>query len=68
MKQKFKGVIDRVGLPRVIITAFFILLCILAIILKLPISMLMSDMLVRFGMNGVSGFSYASRNIMWYRA
>ncbi|GAA0121033.1 MAG: ABC transporter permease [Clostridium argentinense] len=53
MKQKFKGVIDRVGLPRVIITAFFILLCILAIILKLPISMLMSDMLVRFGMNGV---------------
>lgn len=53
MKEKLKGIVDKFGLPRVIITAFFILLCILAVVLKLPISMLISDMLVRFGMNGV---------------
>ncbi len=53
MREKFKSFISKVGLPRIIIAAFFILLCILAIPLGLPIPMLGSDILVRFGMNGI---------------
>ncbi len=53
MNDKIKHFIDKVGLPRVIIGGFFIILCILAIPLKLSLPMLVSDMLVRFGMNGI---------------
>ncbi len=53
MKEKIKTFIGKVGLPRIIIAAFFILLCVLAIPLNLSVPMLVSDILVRFGMNGI---------------
>lgn len=53
MKKKIKEIMNSIGLPRVIIIVFFIVLCILAVILKLPLSDLISDTLVRTGMNGI---------------
>lgn len=53
MKEKFKTLIQKVGLPRIIIAIFFIILCICAIPLHLSMPMLISDILVRFGMNGI---------------
>lgn len=41
------------NLPRLIITLFFILLCVAAILLKMPFSVIMSDILIRYGMNGI---------------
>lgn len=53
MKDRIRHFIDKAGLPRLIIGAFFILLCILAVPLNLSLSMLGSDTLIRFGMNGI---------------
>ena len=53
MKNKIKDITAKVGLPRLIITTSFIILCISAIGFKLPIFMIFSDILVRFGMNGI---------------
>lgn len=53
MNEKMKGIIDSVGLPRVIIISFFLVLCIASIVMGLPTSMLISDILVRTGMNGI---------------
>ena len=53
MKNKIKDIVSKVGLPRFVIITFFIILCIAAVGLKLPIFMIFSDILVRFGMNGV---------------
>lgn len=41
------------NLPRMIITLFFILLCIVALALKMPFTVIMSDILIRYGMNGI---------------
>lgn len=41
------------NLPRVIISLFFVLLCVIALILKMPFSVIMSDILIRYGMNGI---------------
>ncbi|WP_017415034.1 ABC transporter permease subunit [Clostridium tunisiense] len=51
--EKVKDFTNKVGLPRLIIGGFFILLCILAIPMKLNMGTLFSDILVRFGMNGI---------------
>lgn len=53
MKENIKKYINKIGLPRIIIALFFLLLCIMAVPLKLSIPMLTSDILVRFGMNGI---------------
>ncbi|OPJ56470.1 ABC transporter permease subunit [Alkalithermobacter paradoxus] len=53
MADKIKQITKALGVPRLIIISFFITLCILAVILKLPISMILSDTLVRTGMNGI---------------
>lgn len=53
MKEKFNDFINEVGLPRIIIALLFITLCVIAIPMKLSIPMLTSDILVRFGMNGI---------------
>lgn len=53
MKAKLKPLIKSMGVPRLIILTFFLVLCISAIVLGLPINMLISDTLVRFGMNGI---------------
>ncbi|WP_040212506.1 ABC transporter permease subunit [Clostridium polynesiense] len=53
MQDKLKSWYGVIGLPRLIIIGFFILLCILSVVLGLPINMLISDTLVRTGMNGI---------------
>lgn len=40
-------------LPRFIISAFFLLILLTAVILKMPFGRMMSDIFIRFGMNGV---------------
>jgi simple sugar transport system permease protein len=51
--NKIKELINRFGIPRIIIVAFLLFLCVAAIMLKIPISALISDALVRTGMNGI---------------
>lgn len=41
------------GIPRIIIIVFFFMLCIIAAVQKLQVSMIFSNILVRFGMNGI---------------
>ncbi|TCO73663.1 ABC transporter permease subunit [Marinisporobacter balticus] len=53
MTEAIKGFTNKLGLPRLIIGTFFLLLFIMAIILKLPVNTLMSDTIRRFGMYGV---------------
>ncbi len=48
-----KELIDKIGLPRFIIILFLIFLMALAIYLNIPISDLITDILVRFGMNSI---------------
>ncbi len=48
-----KGFIYRLGIPRFIIILFLILLMIFAIYLDIPLSGLITDILVRFGMNAI---------------
>lgn len=51
--ERIREFTNKVGLPRLIIGGFFILLCVLAIPMNLSMSTLFSDILVRFGMNGI---------------
>jgi simple sugar transport system permease protein len=51
--NKIKELINRFGIPRIIIVSFLLFLCVAAIMLKIPISALLSDALVRTGMNGI---------------
>lgn len=53
MTEAIKKFTNHLGLPRIIITSFFIFLCFLAFVLKLPVDILFKDTLVRMGMNGV---------------
>lgn len=48
-----KKIIDRMGFPRFIITIFLLVLIALAAYLKLSLSGLVSDILIRFGMNAI---------------
>lgn len=45
--------INKIGLPRLIISTLFIFVLILAVFYKLPMSMLVSDVIKRFGMYGI---------------
>ena len=53
MQDKCRAFVRQVGLPRVIIVGFFIILCIAGLALNLPLPMIISDILTRFGMNGL---------------
>lgn len=53
MAAGLKKIIDNFGLPRIIISSFLIILLIIAVSLNLSISSLLSDTLVRTGMNGI---------------
>lgn len=53
MTETMKRFTNKVGLPRIIISLFFILLCIVAAAIGLRFSTLMSDSIRRFGMYGV---------------
>ncbi|QUH26868.1 ABC transporter permease subunit [Serpentinicella alkaliphila] len=49
----FKNFIEKVGYPRLIIGGFLLVLCISAAMLSIPIPGLISDILIRIGMNGI---------------
>ncbi|MEG0772426.1 ABC transporter permease [Clostridium sp.] len=51
--ERIREFVDKTGLPRLIIGGLFILLCFLAIPMNLNMATLFSDILVRFGMNGI---------------
>ena len=53
MTDRLKSVYNALGLPRIIIIIFFIALIVAAGFLNLNVSSLISDILVRFGMNGI---------------
>ncbi len=53
MGKQIKSIIQDFGLPRLIILGFFLLLCVLALVLGLDFAELMSSSLVRIGMFGV---------------
>lgn len=48
-----KDIISKVGFPRFIIALFLLTLIIMAVILEVPLSGLISNILVRFGMNAI---------------
>ena len=48
-----KNFINKIGFPRFIIAMFLILLLILSVILKIPFSMTVQNILIRFGMNAI---------------
>ena len=49
----YTEIVRALGIPRLIIGAFFILLCIVALLCDLPLTGLMSNTLVRLGMNSI---------------
>lgn len=53
MIEVIKKYLNMFGLPRLIITALFIGICITAIVIGLPVSLLASDVIRRFGMFGI---------------
>ncbi|QXM06357.1 ABC transporter permease subunit [Crassaminicella indica] len=53
MTETIRRFSNKVGLPRIIISAFFLFLFILALLFKLPINTLISDSIRRFGMYGI---------------
>ncbi|MEW5784254.1 MAG: ABC transporter permease [Bacillota bacterium] len=53
MKDRLNQIMDNIGLPRLIIASLLVLFCAAAVLVKLPVSMVASDVLVRFGMNAV---------------
>lgn len=53
MTEAIKRITGKIGLPRIIISSFFILLCILAISIDMPFDGLMGDIIRRFGMFGI---------------
>ena len=48
-----KQIIDKVGFPRFIIAVFLIILIVTAVVLKIPLTGILEDILVRFGMNSI---------------
>jgi simple sugar transport system permease protein len=53
MGDSFNNIVKKVGVPRMIITTFFLLVWALAFMKQLQIPALFSDSIRRFGMNGV---------------
>lgn len=53
MSETYNNLVKKMGVPRLIITSFFILIWVLAFANKLPIASLFSDSMRRFGMNGI---------------
>lgn len=53
MKGLWKKLIDKYGYPKVFITIFLVILCVLAVVQKQNLPGLLKDSLVRVGMNGI---------------
>jgi len=52
-KTTVSSITKKIGLPTLIIAAFFVIILISAVLLNLPLPVLMGDTLRRFGMNGL---------------
>ncbi len=52
-KAKLNSYVETIGLPRIIIFGFFLVLCILAAVLQLDLKDLISNVFNRIGMNGI---------------
>ena len=57
MNGTVKNFINKIGLPRLIISALFIAVCIMAVVLKQDFGLLTSDVIRRFGMFGILALS-----------
>ncbi len=53
MTETVRRITNKIGLPRIIISSFFILLCLLAISIDMEFDSLLGDILRRFGMFGI---------------
>lgn len=53
MAESIKQFTNKFGLPRLIITAFFLLICVTSVLMGLPFGLMLSDVIRRFGMYGV---------------
>ncbi len=53
MTETMKNISNKIGLPRLIISTLFITICIMAVVLKQDFSILVSDVVRRFGMFGI---------------
>ena len=53
MRGFWKSITDKYGYPKVFITLFLLILCILAVVQKQNLPGLIKDSLVRVGMNGI---------------
>ena len=53
MRGFWKSITDKYGYPKVFITLFLLILCILAVVQKQNLPGLLKDSLVRVGMNGI---------------
>lgn len=53
MAESIKEFTNKFGLPRLIITSFFILICITSVLIGLPFGSMLSDVIRRFGMYGI---------------
>ncbi len=53
MTESIKEFTSKFGLPRLIITGFFILICIISVFVGLPFDSMLSDIIRRFGMYGI---------------
>jgi simple sugar transport system permease protein len=52
-KLSLRGVAHRIGLPTLIIAVFWLFLLVVSVFIKIPVVVMLSDTLRRFGMNGV---------------
>lgn len=53
MAESIKQFTNKIGLPRLIITSFFVCICLAAIVMGLPFGTMLYDIIRRFGMYGV---------------
>ncbi len=53
MKEKLRHAIKNIGIPRIIIVSLLVVIYVAAYVLKLNVPSLLSDNLVRMGMNGI---------------
>ncbi|GAJ15595.1 unnamed protein product, partial [marine sediment metagenome] len=53
MKEKIKSIIENVGLPRIIIFLFLVLLFILTPVVGIRLDTSINDVIIRVGMNGI---------------
>ena len=55
-----RTLVVKLGIPRIIISLFFILLCLLALLYDLSLSTLLSNSVVRMGMNAMHGAGHGA--------